>query len=275
MGKQTISAVIIAGNEGDVIEGCVRSVLWCDEVIVVVNDNVTDNTLAIARQYTTNVQTMPWQGFSQQKNAANQLANSQWILSIDADERVDSNLKAEIIKTISQDHPKQGYRIPTCNYLLGKRMRYGGWSPDLHIRLFRREDSQWGGEIHEVIHLNGPPGILTNGLIHFSHRNISAMLSKTLKWSGIEAERRYKKNYPRVTTLTFFKILGKELLKRGVWCKGFFDGIEGWIEIFYQAFSSFITYAKLWELQRNKSLEETYIELDKTLQAEGELRGKH
>jgi hypothetical protein len=165
------------------------------------------------------------------------------------------------------------FSIPRRNVLLGRPMRAGGWWPDRHYRLIQKAAFDgWQGEIHETPAIAGKLGALENSIVHLSHRNVRSMLLKTVSWSGIEGQRRAAANKP-VRARSLFGAVGHEVYFRLVRQLGWRDGMAGWIEVFYQAFSRFISVALAWEIQRKESLDETYRRLDEHLQSGGTLEG--
>ena len=259
-----ISAVIITKNEEKLLENCLESLYWVDEIIVVDSES-TDNTVNISKKYTDKVYVQKWLGFSEQKNFANKKVSksSKYILSIDADERCTPELIKEITTIINKNPKYDIYEIPRKNILLGKELKYGGWYQDFQKRLFRNNSKyRWKGDIHETIDAQ-QIGKLKNGFIHLTHRSIDTMLSKTIQYSQYEAEKRLKQKYRKVNLFVIFKEMALEFGYRCIYKRGYKDGMEGWIEIIYQTFSKFITYARLWQLQQNPSIEDKYRATDK------------
>jgi len=267
-----ISAIILADNKEDIIEKCFKTINWVDEKILV-DLGSQDNTLTIAKKYGSRIiKGNSDYNFSLWRNQGAKVANGEWLLYIDADERVSSALKEEIQSIIpalpaGRHHPSSiinGYYIPRKNYFLGKEFRTA-W-PDYQLRLIRKDKlTGWQGNIHETPKINGKVGTLVNPLIHLAHQNLEDCLANTLKWSKLEAENRFKLGHPKMSGLRFLHIIAtgfwQQFVKQKVWR----EGVEGVIDGIYQVFSLFITYVRLWELQRKEPLKDTYKKIDQEI----------
>jgi len=189
--------------------------------------------------------------FSDRRNFGAKKANGEWLFYVDADELVTPALRKELKSKIQNLKSKiNAYAIPRINILLGQEMKHGGWWPDYVIRLIRKESLKgWKGELHEQPEIKGEVGKLVNPLIHNSHRNLKEMVEKTNEWSEIEAKLMFGKDHPPVNLPRFGTAMFREFWYRAIIKKGFLDGPVGVIEIIYQVFSRFVSYAKLWELQ--------------------------
>src|SRR5574337_1216975 len=194
-----LTATIITYNEEKNIRACLESVTWAKE-IVVVDSGSSDRTLEIARRYTDKVVINPWVGFIEQKNFATSLATYDWILSIDADERVSDELRHAIERELAA--PRHcGYRIARRNYFLGRWIRHGGWYPDRVLRLFDRRTGQFGGlnpHAYFVIP-DGSAGFIRSDLIHLTYTDLSQYLCKQDWYSGISARERMKREIGRAS----------------------------------------------------------------------------
>jgi len=282
-----ISVILATYNEEKNIKDCLESVKWADE-IVIVDGSSTDKTVKIAKKFTDRifVRENPLM-FHINKQFAIEKATGDWILYLDADERVTPQLKKEILSTIHHPEPEQSsvqgspkpssalvyghppstihqpvaFLLRRRNFFLGKEM-----FPDKVHRLFRKTNLKgWRGPLHESPVFVGDEGELINSLIHFSHRDISLMLEGTLEWSKIEADLRFKAGHPLVCRWRLIRVMLSEFFRRFFKEKGFRFGVEGFIESVYQSFSLFITYVRLWEKQREKPLKETYKELEQKM----------
>lgn len=240
-----ISAVIIAKNEENMIEDAIESVSFCDEIIVVDN-NSKDETSALSQKLGAKVYETDTNNFSDLRNLGFKKAENEWILYIDADERIDETLQEEIKKAVnSKDY--SSYFIKRKNYYLGKNE----W-PYIEkiLRLFKKSDLEgWMGEIHESPKVQGKSSILNGFILHFTHRDLESMVLKTASWSAIEASIRLRNKHPQMTWWRFPRVMLTEFIKSYFLQKGFKAKTPGLIESIYQAFSIFITYAKLWEMQ--------------------------
>lgn len=247
--KTKISAVVIAKNEEKKIEDCLKSIKWCDEIILV-DSGSTDNTIRVAKNLGVNVITTKNGGFSDWRNIGLNEVKYDWILYVDADERINEKLKDEIISVVNFAGKYSWYAIPRKNNILGKDMMHGGWYPDYVKRLFKKDSlKKWVNELHEEPIVDGEMGYLKNDLIHVKHASLSEMVAKTNKWSEIEAKLMFEANHPKMSWWRFVRIMLTELIDRLIIKRGFLDGGEGVIYAFYQMWSRFISYAKLWEMQ--------------------------
>ena len=244
-----LSVIVIAKNEEQMIRDCLASIKWADEIILV-DSGSTDKTMEIAKKYSARIISLPTEKleFARWRNVGLREAKGEWILYLDADERVTPELQKEIKESIKYF---TAYEIPRRNFYLGKEMHYGGAWPDYVKRLFLKEKlKRWIGELHEDPVFEGEMGRLKNPIVHIAHRDLSLMVEKTREWSKIEAELLYKTRHPPVTWWRILRIMLSEFWLRGVKLQGWRDGTVGWIEIIFQMFSRFVTYGRLWELQQ-------------------------
>lgn len=263
-----LSAVIITKNEQDWIENCLKSVNFADQIIVV-DCGSTDKTLEICRKYKAEIFSHEWEGFSAQKNFALTKAGGDWVLFIDSDERVSKELKREIADML-QNPKNDAYAIPRQNILLGEFVKHGGWEPDYVTRLARKDRiSGWEGDLHEELKVNGTVTKLKNPFYHLSHRGVTWMLEKSIKYTQAEADLRYKANHPPVVWWRFLRVMAGEFIDRLIVKSGWRDGTVGWIEAISQSYNIFLIYARLWEKQKGKPMEQIYKDLDKEMAANG------
>ena len=250
MEMKKISAVIIAKNEEDNIGECLESVSWVDEVVVIDNESV-DDTVEISEKHKAVVYKLPKGSYKDLRNAGLEKAKGEWILYIDADERVTPLLAGEIQTLLEGTHENNAYAIPRRNIVLGKEMKHGGLWPDYVKRLFLKEKlSVWKGDLHEEPIFEGDLGHLENPFVHIKHDNLHDMVEKTNKWSLVEAQLLLDSDHPTMSWWRFIRVILTEVWYRLIRLRGYKDGVEGFIYSIYQAWSKFITYAKLWELQR-------------------------
>lgn len=244
----SVTVIIIAKNEEKMIGDCLKSVKWANEVIVIDNGSV-DKTGSIAKSLSANVYNLPRGSFSDLRNFGIWEASGDWLLYIDADERVTEDLKIEIEKVVEKG-VFNAYAIPRTNIILGKKMRRGGWWPDYVKRLFKKNKlKEWTGELHEEPSFEGELSHLKKPLLHIKHDNISDMVVKSNDWSDYEAKLFFETNHPKIVWWRFIRIMLTELWYRLVKLGGFLDGPEGIIYAFYQMWYRFLVYAKLWEVQ--------------------------
>lgn len=240
-----LTGVVIAKNEEKMIEDCLKSLSFCDEIILIDNDS-TDNTKEIAQKKGAKVYEIQTNDFSEIRNLGLSKAQGDWVLYIDADERVTKEL-AESIKAKIQDKEIKAFKVVRKNYYFGS----SEW-PYLEKleRLFLKKDFKgWTGKLHESPILDGKTGVLNGFLLHYTHRNLSSMVEKTNKWSDTEALLRFNSNHPKMTWWRFPRVMLTAFFNSYIRQGGWKAGAVGLIESVYQSFSMFITYAKLWELQ--------------------------
>lgn len=244
--QNTISAIIIAKNEEKRIERCIRSVSFTDEVLVVDNGSM-DDTVAIAKKLHANVYTDRSRDFASLRNFGKEKAKGVWLLYIDADEVVTEKLAKEIQEKIKDGF--SAYFITRRNYYLG----YEWPTRDEMVRFIKKDALiSWKGKLHEHPEIQGEIGRLREPLVHTTHRTLEEMVEKTNIWSEVEADLRFCSNHPRVSWWRFFRVMGSAFWNSFIREGGWRAGAVGWIESIYQAFSMFITYAKLWEKQNTE-----------------------
>ena len=257
MKSPLLSLCIIAGNEEKMIGDCLRSGDFADEVILVTTPSCTDTTAETAKKTIPQIKIskfdkFPDTDFSAWRNAAFNLAHSKWILFIDADERITPDLKKEILQIISQPEiPFTNYDLPRANFFLGKRVKHGGTYPDYVKRLFLREKFKgYQGKLHEQPLISGPGSQLKSDLLHYTHRDLSSMLSKSLEWTTLEAEMLYKSKHPPVVWWRLLRMMSTKFWQRFIWQSMWLDGTVGLISSIYESFDTFIIYARLYEIQQ-------------------------
>jgi len=156
----SLSVIIIVKNEESSIRECLASVAWADEIIVL-DSGSTDQTVAICKEYTDNVYETDWPGFGPQKNRTLQYATKEWVLSIDADERISYDLQTEIKRVIQMPRRYDAYSMPRRSNYCGRYMKHSGWWPDRVVRLFRRGKAHFSDDlVHERIIVEGKAGKL-------------------------------------------------------------------------------------------------------------------
>ena len=242
-----ISVMIITYNEGENIRPCLEGVRWADE-IVVVDSFSTDQTVEICREFTDKIVQRKWEGFGFQKQFALEQTTSDWVLSIDADERVSAELREEILSK-KDGFDRDGYSIPFRFYWLGTPLRFGGCGKERHIRLFRRERARFEGLIHEKLLIDGKIGRLEGSILHLSYRNIEDYFNKFNLYSTLVARQKFKEGRHIPFVLQIFASSGDFIL-RYVLRLGFLDGMPGFLWAGFSSFHRLVKYAKLWEIER-------------------------
>ncbi len=246
-----LSVIVLAKDEEKVIGDCLESVKWADE-IVLVDTGITDKILKIAKKYQARIVEAKSKSlaFARWRNLGKEKAKGDWILYLDADERATPQLREEIQRVIAKNK-FAAYKIPRRNFFLGREMKHGGAWPDYVQRLFRKSKLKgWQDQLHEWPIFEGKAGKLENPIIHLTHRDLTSMLNKTIKWTKIEARLLYQAKHPPVVWWRFLRMMATKFFERIVKQGGWRDGTEGWINAIFETFNTFIIYARLWEMQR-------------------------
>lgn len=257
MEKQAVSAFIITFNEEEHIADCIKSVLFCDEVIVI-DSFSTDNTVNIAKELGVKVIQRQWPGYREQKAYGLSIVSHEWVLNLDADERVDTELRSniekvleEVRKTGNDKFPISGYYMNRVVFYLGRWWRKGGWYPEYRLRLFRKKDVTWGGdEPHEKPIINGKTAILAGEIQHFTYKNMDDQLARLHKFSSISAKEEHKKGTEPSLKLLILNPISR-FIKFYFFKKGYREGIAGLIVAGFEGYYTFMKYAKLWEIKFN------------------------
>lgn len=246
-GREKISACVICFNEERKIRRCLRSLAWCDE-IVVMDSFSTDRTAEICREYTGRVVQQTWLGYVGQRNAVRQLARHPWILYLDSDEEVSPALRDEILAEFERGTgPFAGYEFPRIVYFLGRWIRHGEWYPDVKLRLFHKERGRTEGvEPHDRVVVSGPVKRLRNPVWHYTYEDVEDQVETMNRFTTISARQKVVRDIPFRWTDLFFRpplrFLKGYLLKGG-----FLDGSRGLMIALMSAAGAMIKYIKLWE----------------------------
>ena len=199
-----LSAVVITKNETERIKACLESIKWADEIIVMDNGS-GDRTLEIAGEYTEKIFRSNLGDFSSIRNLATEKASGDWVLFVDADERVLEPLRKEIEVMISFSE-FSAYAISRKNVVFGKEVKYGPFWPDWVIRLLRKSNFEgWIGNIHEQPKFRGKLGYSKNSLLHLTHRSLDQIVQKSLEWSKIDAKLRLDSRHPKMSGWRFLR----------------------------------------------------------------------
>jgi len=245
-----LSALVIAYNEEDNIERCLEGLAFADE-IVVVDSFSTDRSVELAKRFTDKVVQREFRGFSEQKNAAIELATQDWVLFVDADEVVTEDLAAAIRDAIESDK-FNGYRVPRRTTFLGREMRHCGWYPDHQLRLARKDKARFPARlVHETMVVEGTVGTLKPDLIHHSYPSLADYTRKMLLYARAAARQKQLDGRRfRVTDLLLKP--GLSFVKMYVWEQGYRDGLHGFVLSVLTACSTALRYAMLWEFKRQE-----------------------
>ena len=245
--RAKISVSLITLNEEDNIRPCLESVKWADE-IVLVDSFSTDRTLEIASEYTDRILQREWVGINDQRQYALEQCANDWVLCVDADERVTPELRDEILSLFADEEPScDGFSIPRRTYFLGRWIRHCGWYPGYKLRLFLKTKGRFGdNDPHDQVLLDGKVEKLKGDLLHFTYRDLSHNVRTINSFTTTRATRLHKKGAGSgVLDLTLRPILRffQQYILRG----GFLDGMPGLIICGMSAFSVFLRQAKVWE----------------------------
>jgi glycosyltransferase involved in cell wall biosynthesis len=247
-----LTVTVITRNESSNIAACLESVAWADEIIIV-DAQSTDDTVAIARRMATRVEVCDWPGYGAQKNLAASLASNDWVLSLDADERVSGELAHEIRGVLGGEPAAAGYRMPRVSYYLGRWLRSTDWYPDFQLRLYDRRKGSWNErKVHESVVLSGTTGVLRRELLHYPYRNISHHVQTIDRYTTLAAED-WLAAGRRTTALQVVLHTEFAFLRNYVLKGGFRDGSAGLIVSMLNSYYVFLKFAKLWEEQRRRS----------------------
>ncbi len=248
----SLSVILIVKNEAANIDACLQSVAWADE-IVVVDSMSTDDTVARCQAYGAKVFAYPdWPGFGPQKNRALDQATSDWVFSIDADERVTPELRAAIEAAMRQPSGN-AYRVSRLSNYCGRFMRHSGWYPDHIVRLFRRDTARFNDAlVHETIVTDGGPvGLLAGELLHYSYDNLEQVLDKTNRYSSAAAQMKFAQgkssSLPGAVLRGLWTFFRTYVLRRG-----FLDGAQGFMVAVSNAEETYYRYLKLMLLNRRE-----------------------
>jgi glycosyltransferase involved in cell wall biosynthesis len=248
MQSQPVSVVLITLNAAAQIEPCLQSVAFAQE-IVVVDSGSTDATREIALKYGARVVSQEWLGFGRQKQLAVELASHDWVLCLDADERVSETLRASIVDTLRQP-ATSAYRMARCNRFMGRFLRHGEGYPDWNLRLFDRRHAAWSTDaVHEKVMTDSPVATLTGDLLHESAENLATYLEKQNRYTTVQAQTMLRAgrraHVGHLILSPVFRFIRFYFLRLGM-----LDGVPGLVHIAVGCGGSFIKYAKLMALQR-------------------------
>ncbi|MDH7516543.1 MAG: glycosyltransferase family 2 protein [Bacteroidota bacterium] len=248
--RAPLSVIVIARDEAQNIQPCLRSVMWADERVVVVDEGSTDDTAERARSCNAHVIVRRWEGFAEAKRFAVAQTSNEWVLWLDADERVTEDLAEEIRTTLETDPPFSAYRVPRRAYFLGKWIRHCGWYPGYVVRLFRKSKARFNTlPVHEGLEVEGPVGTFHHDLLHYTDRDLQHYFRKldrytTLAATDLEAVGK------RASAVDILLRPTAVFLKMYLLRAGFLDGMHGLVLSSLSACYVLAKYAKLWERTR-------------------------
>ena len=244
-----VTVTIITKNEAAHIGAAIDSASWADEIIVV-DSGSTDDTTAIAAARGVRVESRTWTGWVDQKNFAASLATYDWIFSLDADERITTGLANEIKGLLLQDPAKAAYKVPRVSFHLGRWIRTTDFYPDHQTRLYDRRAARWSGlYVHESVTVTGAVGRLSQELQHYSYDDLSDHLDRINAYSTLAARQMYERGR-RARAHDLLLQAPAAFLRNYILRRGVLDGSVGLLLSMINAYSVFLKFAKLWELQR-------------------------
>jgi len=246
--RPALSAVLITLDAAGEIEACLDSIAFADE-IVVLDSGSSDTTREIAARRGARVIDQPWRGYGLQKQLAVDAASNEWVLAIDADERVSGALRASILAALEQP-TAMAFEMARCNRFMGRWLRHGEGYPDWSVRLFHRAHARWSEDsIHERVVTSSPPVRLRGDLLHESAESLDRYLAKQNRYTTLQAEalvQRQRSGYAlRMLSSPILRFLKFYLLRLG-----FLDGLPGLVHVTIGCMNSFNKYAKALALKQ-------------------------
>lgn len=249
----TLSVAMIVKNEAQDLAACLESVQgWVDE-IVILDSGSSDDTEQIARRFGAKFyQNTDWQGFGKQRQRAQQYVTSDYVLWLDADERVTTELKASILQAVEKAEKNTVYQLPRLSEVFGRQIRHSGWYPDYVVRLYPTALAHYGDElVHEKVHYPSGTRVakLQGDLLHFTYKDIHHYLTKSANYAKAWAMQRAAKGKKAGIGQGIGHALGC-FIKMYLLKAGFLDGKQGLLLAILSAHSTFVKYADLWDRTR-------------------------
>jgi len=243
--RHPLSIAIITLNAASQLAACLDSVRFADD-IVVVDSGSTDGTQALAASYGARVIAQDWLGFGPQKQFAVESASHDWVLCLDADERVSPALQASIENALNNPSTA-AFRFPRCNRFLGRYLKHGEGYPDWSLRLFDRRQARWSTDaVHEKVVTEAPVGTLTGDLLHDSAESLAIYLTKQNRYTTLAAEMALqagkRTSFARIALSPLVRFIKFYIIRQG-----FRDGLPGLIHIAIGCFNSMMKYSKMLE----------------------------
>lgn len=247
-----LAAVVLTKNEERHIGDCLDSLAWADERVVF-DDFSTDRTVEIARQRGSRVVQHAFQNFAAQRDAALEAVQAEWVLFVDADERATPELAQEVRQVIGSagEQVRAGWWIPRHNYMIGHRMRGGGWYPDYQLRLLRQGRARYDPQhpVHEIVILDGVAGHLASALVHYNYDTVAQFRQKMGRYTRFEAAILHEQGV-RVRPWTYLSMPLREFWRRFFVLQGYRDHVFGLLFCGLMSWYTYTTYGQLRELRR-------------------------
>ncbi|KPK96548.1 MAG: hypothetical protein AMJ95_13600 [Omnitrophica WOR_2 bacterium SM23_72] len=251
--KFPLSVVVLTRNEEARIAECLESVSWADE-IVVVDDESSDATVAIAKRYTDKIFIRKMDIEGRHRNWAYAQAKNEWVLSLDADERVTKELQEEIKRVLEDSPQEEGFTIPIRNYIGTYWVKYGGWYPAAKLRLFQKGKFHYEEvEVHPRAFMEGSCGHLKSDIVHFSYKNLEEFWNSLNVQTTREAQKWYNQGKPMRLGRFIWRTIDR-FLRTYIRKKGYKDGLIGFVVAFNAGLYQFLSYLKYQELLLNAKL---------------------
>lgn len=248
-----ISVVIVARNEAQTLPRCLASVQgWVSEIVVLLNDT-TDDSEAVARRFGARVEHQPWRGFRDTKNAAVALATQPWVLALDADEEISPALRDSLAGFLRRpDHHRfAGARFPRKVWFIDRWITHGDWYPDFSLRFFQRQRARWGGDafVHEKVDCDGPVATLAGDLHHYSFPTVASHVAKFNPFADLFVQQQQARGRQFRLGAAVFRP-GWRFFRAYVLKRGFLDGFPGWYIAWATAFGALVRQTRLYEAER-------------------------
>ncbi len=240
----SLTAVVIARDEEATIGDCLASVDWAEERLVLLDAATRDRTREVAMERGARVAERVFDNFAAQRDAAMALSTGEWVLFVDADERVSAALRDEIERTLREPGGRVGFWIPRDNYLMGRLVRGAGWYPDHQLRLLKRGRARFDPQrlVHEVALLDGPAGYLQGAFVHFNFRTLREFVRKQERYNRLDALR-WLRTYGRPRRRALVGQPLREFWRRYVELDGY---REGWLGLVLSAILSYYAAKTVW-----------------------------
>lgn len=242
-----LAAVVLTKNEARHVGDCLDSLAWCDERVVF-DGFSTDGTVEVARARGARVVQQPFENFAAQRNSSLDGVDAVWVFFVDADERATPALAEEVQRVIRYEgaRARAGWWVPRHNYMIGHRMRGGGWYPDYQLRLLRRDKARYdpARPVHEVVLLDGEAGHLEQTLVHYNYDTVGQFRHKMLRYTDFEAQILHEKGI-RARPWTYATMPLREFWRRFVTLQGYRDHVYGLLFCGLMAWYTLRTYLRL------------------------------
>lgn len=249
----TITVIVPTYNEEDNIRECLESVKWADDIFVV-DSFSTDRTVEIAREYTSHIVQHEYVNSATQKNWAIPQCTTDWVMVVDADERVTPELRDRIQGILAHGTPYDGFRIRRMTIFFGKLIRHCGWHHDYLVRLWRRGKGRYEDlSVHADVLVDGSVGTIREHFLHNTYRSFDHYLEKFGRYTTWSAADLYKRGKRATFGALAFRPMWR-FFRMFILRHGFLDGKHGLILCSLAAFSVFMKYAKLWDRHRREAL---------------------